>query len=92
MLDLPNGVAVIRVVELLVGQIIQPPQEVVERGEVIAEAIGAKYFRLNPIIEQISFVESDDMKLIDMVYTSMVYMLENYAEQMDPVLKMVMEN
>ena len=92
MLDLPNGVAIIRVLELLVGQIIQPPQEVVERGEVVAEAIGAKYFRVNPRIEQIHFLESDDMKLIDMVYTSMVYMLENYTEQMDPVLEVVMEN
>jgi len=92
MLDLPNGVAVIKVLELLVGQIIQPPEEVVERGEVFAEAIGAKYFRVNPIIGQISFVESDDMKLIDMVYTSMLYMLENYTEQMDRVLEAVMEN
>ena len=91
-LDLPNGVAIIRVLELLVGQIIQPPEEVVERGEVFAEAIGAKYFRVNPIIGQINFVESDDTKLIDMVYTSMLYMLENYTEQMDRVLEAVMEN
>ena len=92
MLDLPSGVAIIRALELLLGQITQPPQEVVERGEEFAEAIGAKYFRINPIIDSINFVECDDTKVIDMVYTSLLYMLENYTEQMDCVLEAIMEN
>jgi len=51
----------------------------------------AKYQRVNPKIGKVNFVEKDDEKLIDMLYTTMVYMLENH-ELMDEVLKSVMEN
>ena len=87
-----NGKTLVKILELCVSQTTQPSDEVVTRGQVFAEAIGAKFKRVNPNIEKVSLIESDDKKLIDMLYTTVLYMLEHYNEEMDQVLEAVMEN
>jgi len=78
------------VLELCICQTTQPSGEVVERGRVISEKFGAKYFRVNPKITDIDFIETDDEKLVNMMYETIIYMLENH-ELMDEVLKAVIE-
>ena len=87
-----NGKTLVKILELCVSQTTQPSDEVVTRGQVFAEAIGAKFKRVNPNIEKVSLIESDDKKLIDMLYTTVLYMLEHYNEEMDQVLEAVMES
>ena len=86
-----NGKTLVKILELCVSQTTQPSDEMVTRGQVFAEAIGAKFKRVNPNTEKVSLIESDDNKLIDMLYTTVLYMLEHY-EEMDQVLEAVMEN
>ena len=86
-----NWRTILNVMELCVAQSTQPSGEVVQRAKVFSEAMQAKYQRVNPKIGKVNFVEKDDEKLIDMLYTTMVYMLEHH-ELMDEVLKSVMEN
>ena len=62
----------------------------VERGRVISEKFGAKYFRVNPEITDIDFIETDDERLVNMMYETIIHMLENH-ELMDEVLKAVIE-
>ena len=65
--------------------------EVVKDDEAFAKAIGAKYHRVNPKIEKVDFTETDDEKLIEMLYSTVLYMLENYTEKMDKILESIME-
>ena len=78
--------------KLCISQTTQPSGEVVARGEAFAKAIGAKYSRVNPKIKNVDFIETNDKKLIEMLYTTVLYMLENHTEKMDQVLAAVMEN
>ena len=79
--------------EICASQVGQASGEAETKGEVLAEAFGAKYHHINPRLNtNINFVESDDEKLIDMVNTTLFYMLENYTEKMDRVLEVVVEN
>ena len=78
--------------KLCISQTTQPSGEVVARGEAFAKAIGAKYSRVNPKIKNVDFIETDDKKLIEMLYTTVLYMLENHTKKMDQVLAAVMEN
>ena len=88
-----NGATFMKCLELCASQVGQATGEAETKGEVLAEAFGAKYHRINPRLNaNINFVESDDEKLIDMVYTTLFFMLENYTEKMDRVLEAIVEN
>ena len=88
---LKNISTIWKTLKICISQTTQPSGEVVARGEAFAKAIGAKYNRVNPKIDMVDFIETDDKKLIEMLYTTVVYMLENHAEKMDQVLAAVME-
>ena len=88
---LKNISTIWKTLKICISQTTQPSGEVVARGEAFAKAIGAKYNRVNPKIDKVDFIETDDEKLIEMLYTTVVYMLENHGEKMDQVLAAVME-
>ena len=80
-----------KVIQLCINQTTQPSGEVVKRGEAFSEALGAKYSRVSPQLdEDVHFLETEDKKLIEMLYTTVLYMLENHTEKMDQVLEAVM--
>ena len=82
-----------KVIQLCISQTTQPSGEVVKRGEAFAEALGAKYSRVSPeLTENVDFIETDDKQLIEMLYSTVLYMLERHNEKMDQVLAAVMEN
>ena len=81
-----------KVIQLCISQTTQPSGEVVKRGEAFAKALGAKYHRVSPeLTENVDFIETDDEELIEMLYSTVLYMLEKH-EKMDKVLAAVMEN
>ena len=80
-------------VKLMGDQIVQPCGEVQVRGEVLAEKIGAHYFRLNPKIEPISFVEKDDKQLIDMMFMAMAETLKpRMIAEIDKIIELIVGN
>ena len=64
-------------IAVMMSQITQPCGEVNTRGEALANSLGAKYCRINPRTSNISFVESDNAPLINMMYEAMVGTLED---------------
>ena len=80
-------------IQLCISQTTQPSGEVVKRGEAFAEALGAKHSRVSPeLTKNVDFIETDDKQLIEMLYSTVLYMLERHNEKMDQVLAAVMEN
>ena len=92
-LIITNLHSTLTLVKLMGDQIVQPCGEVQVRGEVLAEKIGAHYFRLNPKIEPISFVEKDDKRLIDMMFMAMAETLKRpMIAKIDKIIELVLGN
>ena len=64
-------------IEVMVNQITQPCGEVNARGEALANCLGAYYCRINPRTSNVSFLESDNAPIINMMYEAMVGTLED---------------
>lgn len=58
--------------ELMIRQLTQTCSVVSERGEYIAKSLGAKFYRIDPATDFIEFTESDDAKIIEMMYQATV--------------------
>ena len=86
LLVLKNFKAYENLQKIEIGQIIQPNGEVLKRGEFLCTAIGTRYFRINPVIEPVGFLSTDDTNLINMLFQVVYYMLENCRNITDPVL------
>jgi len=69
-----------------ISKIIQPNGEVLKRRDFLCTAIGTRYFRINPEIEPVGFLSTDDTNLINMLFQVVYYMLENCRNITDPVL------
>ena len=78
-----------QLLDVVGGQITQPNGAVLTRAKFIAEKAGASYYRINPEIDHINFLETDDGMLIDMLYQVICYMLKNCATVIDPVLECI---
>lgn len=77
-------------ITVMMSQITQPCGEVNTRGEAFANALGATYCRINPRTSNISFVESDNAPLINMMYEAMVGTLED--SNVDNIIDAVVGN
>ena len=75
--------------DVVSDQITQPNGAVLARSKFIAEKVGASYYRINPEINHVNFLETDDRVLIDMLYQVICYMLKNCATVTDPVLECI---
>ena len=74
------------VVDIIESQITQPNGVVVDRAEFLCKSVGANFFRINPRIESVNFLTTDDGTLIDMLYEVVYYTLKNCHEEIDSVL------
>lgn len=84
---LRNLGATFSLVDLMSAQIVQPCAEVSQRAEMISKVVGAKYYRLNPEIDHISFIESRDEQIIDMMFTTLVNTLKpEMMKQIDEII------
>lgn len=62
-------------IKVLIEQASQADGQVVERAEAWCSMIGVPYFRINPpISEEIQMDESDNAKLVNMLWETMVYL------------------
>ena len=81
-----------KIIKLCIGQATQASGEVTKCGEAFAKALGAKYSRVSPKLDKdVEFIEAKNDVLIEMLYSTMLYML-NHSDEMDQVLKSVMED
>ncbi len=87
-----NPKAFVELLEVVSAQITQPDGQVLKRAEFVSEQVGAKLYRINPTISDISFLTTDDLKLIEMLYSVKKYMLEHCRQQIDPVLDYIYGN
>ena len=62
--------------ELMIRQLTQTCAIVSERGEYLAKSLGAHFFRVDPKTEFIEFTESDDEKIVNVMYSAMIGALE----------------
>ena len=76
---------------LILKQITQPSGQVVKRSRVICESLGAEFHRINPKIMNVSFQETGEEKLIDMMWVALVSVLKNHEMEMDFFLDSLMQ-
>ena len=88
-LVLHNHKAFLQLSKIVSTQITQPNGEVLKRSKFISEMLGAKYFRINPPIDSVDSLTTDDEILIIMLYQVVYYMLKNCREITDPVLECI---
>ena len=88
-LVLHNHKAFLQLSKIALIQITQPNGEVLKRSKFISEMLGAKYFLINPPIDSVDFLTTDDEILIIMLYQVVYYMLKNCREITDPVLECI---
>ena len=88
-LVLHNHNAFFQLLKMLASQITQPNGEVLKRSEFISDKVGAKFFRINPQIDNVNFLTTDDKTLIDMLYQVVYYMLKHCRDITDPVLECI---
>ena len=88
-LVLHNHKAFFQLMSIDLAQITQPNGEVLKRSSFISEMLGAKFFRINPIIDDVEFLVTADEIIINMLYQVVYYMLKNCHEVIDPVLECI---
>ena len=81
-----NHKAFIQLMNIELAQITQPNGEVLKRSRFVSEMFGAKFFRVNPHIDSVEFLTTDDEILINMLYQVVYYMLQNCHNITDRVL------
>lgn len=86
-----NPTEAVALKKLILKQVTQPSGQVVKRSKVICELIGAEFHRINPEIMAVSFQETDDGKLIDMMWMALVSVLKSHATEMDFFLDSLMQ-
>ena len=90
LLILHNSDAFKQLLQVVTAQITQPNGEVLKRSEFLSEVVGAQYFRINPpISDGISFLTTDDAKIIEMLYEVVYFMLKNCREKTDCILECI---
>ena len=67
-------------VDLFIAQSTTSYGQEVDRSRAWCESIGAPFFRFSPPIDNIMLDETDDKKLIKMLFRTMMYTLEHTAE------------
>ena len=88
-LVLHNFKAFLQLQKIEEAQITQPNGEVLKRSQFVSEMVGAQFFRINPPIDNVGFLATDDVVLINMLYQVVYYMLKNCRQITDPVLKCI---
>ena len=86
---LHNHVALSQLLKMLAAQITQPSGEVAERSKFVSQAVGASYFRINPHIDSVSFLDTDDKTIINMLFDVVVYTLNHCRKEIDPMLECI---
>ena len=81
-----NHKAFFQLMNIALAQITQPNGEVLKRSSFLSKILGAKYFRINPHIDSVAFLTTDEETLINMLYQVVYYMLQNCHEITDRVL------
>ena len=88
-LVLHNHKAFFQLMSIVLAQITQPNGEVVKRSTFVSQMLGAKIKRINPPIDSVDFLTTDDEILINMLYQVVYYMLKNCREITDPILECI---
>ena len=86
-LVLKNHKAFFQLMNIDLAQITQPNGEVLNRSSFISKMLGAKFHRINPIIDDVEFLVTADEIIINMLYQVVYYMLKNCHGMIDPVLE-----
>ena len=84
-----NYSAFFQLLNIDLAQITQPNGEVLKRSKFVSEILGAKFFRINPLIDSVHFLTRDHHILINMLYQVVYYMLKNCHEITDPILECI---
>ena len=80
-LDLINDLEAVKdLVDLFITQSTMSYGQEVTRSRAWCESMGTPFFRFSPPIDNIMLNETDDFKLIKMLYDTMLYTLENRAK------------